>query len=175
MRSTSRPPAAGVTDPAPDHGADAVDAGPPVDAVEAPGHLTVRPWWDPSLAVAGFDPRSAYAERFWLPIVGPSTLLLLRRFARGLDEHAAGFRVSLADTGRALGLGAGTGRGAPVNRTIDRACTFGLARRTHADVLEVRSHLPKLAPRQLERLPAVLRRAHRDHLLHAAPDLPPAA
>ena len=135
----------------------------------------MRPWWDPSLAVAGFDPRSAYAERFWLPVVGPSTLLLLRRFARGLEEHPTGFRVSLADTGRALGLGSGTGRTSPVNRTIERACTFGLARRVDTDSIEVRSHLPRLAPRQLDRLPPVLRRAHRDYLVRAAPELPPAA
>jgi hypothetical protein len=141
------------------------------------GHQpTVRSWWDPSIAVSGFDPRSEYAERFWLPIVGPSTLLLLRRFARGLDEHPSGFRVGVADTGRALGLGAGTGRGAPVNRTVDRACTFELARRVEVDVVEVRSHLPRLAPRQIDRLPTVLRRAHAEFLSRqAAQDLPPAA
>lgn len=138
-------------------------------------HITVRPWWDAALAVRGFDPRSTYAERFWLPVVGPSSLLMMRRFARGLDEHPSGFRVALADTGRALGLGAGTGRASPVNRTIDRACTFGLARRRTVDHLEVRTHLPPLNARQLERLPAVLRRAHVDWAIQAAPDHPPAA
>ena len=122
--------------------------------------LTVRPWWDPSLAVSGHDPRSAYAERFWLGVVGPSTLLLLRRFARGLEEQPAGFRVSLADTARALGLGTGTGRQGPLQRTIDRACTFGLARQISASELHVRTHLPTLNSRQLGRLPTVVRRSH---------------
>lgn len=135
-----------------------------------PTHLTVRAWWDPGLAHAGFDPRSPYAERFWLGVIGPSTLLLLRRFTRGLEEHPAGFRVSLADTAGALGLGGGTGRNAPVNRTIDRACTFGLARRVGDDQLEVRTHLPRLNRRQLDRLPDVVRRAHDSWLLRHAPD-----
>lgn len=149
----------------PDHPAGSATAG--------PTHLTVRPWWDPALAVNGYDPRSPYAERFWLPVVGPSTLLLLRRFARGLEEHPAGFRVPAAETARALGLGAGTGRNAPLARTIDRACTFGLARRTAPDALEVRTHLPRLNPRQLHRLPGVLRDAHDHWLLRHAPDVPP--
>ena len=147
------------------------------DTTEEPGstHLTVRPWWDPTLAVAGFDPRSAYAERFWLPVIGPSTLLLLRRFARGLEELPTGFRVSMLDTGRAMGLGAGTGRRSPVNRTIDRACTFGLARRTGEEELEVRTHLPRLTARQMDRLPVVLRRAHHEWLVQAGSEQPPAA
>jgi hypothetical protein len=41
--------------------------------------LTVTAWSDPVLDHLGHDPRSRYAERFWLPIVGPSCLLLGRR------------------------------------------------------------------------------------------------
>ena len=125
-----------------------------------PDQLTVTAWWDPALAVRGADPRGAYAERFWLGIIGPSTLLLLRRFARGLEEHPNGFRVSVPDTARALGLGPGLGRNAPLSRTVDRACTFGLARRRDVDRLEVRTHLPTLTARQVGQLPEALRVAH---------------
>ena len=145
------------------------------DGDRGPSHLAVRPWWDPALAVGGYDPRSAYAERFWLGVIGPSTLLLLRRFARGLDDHPTGFRMSVVDTGRAMGLGSGTGRRAPVSRTIDRACSFGLARRTGPDQVEVRTHLPRLTSRQLQRLPVVVQQAHRDWLVRATPEVPPAA
>jgi len=122
--------------------------------------LTVRSWWDPHLATAGFEVRSEYVERFWLGIIGPSTVLLLRRFARGLDERPDGFRVSVVDTAKALGLGAGTGRNAPIMRTIDRACTFGLARVGAPRDVAVRTHLPELQRRQLERLPLALQRTH---------------
>lgn len=128
----------------------------------APGYdvLTVRSWWDPQLATTGFEIRSEYVERFWLGVIGPSTVLLLRRFARGLDERPDGFRVPVVDTARALGLGAGTGRNAPIMRTIDRACTFGLARLTAPNDVAVRTHLPELHRRQLDRLPITLQRTH---------------
>jgi hypothetical protein len=132
----------------------------PIDGGTTVDRLTVTAWWDPALAVQGLDPRSPYAERFWLGIVGPSTLLLLRRLARGLEEHPNGFRVSIADTARALGLGPGLGRNGPLNRTVDRACTFGLARRRAPDRLEVRTHLPPLTARQVAQLPEALRVAH---------------
>jgi hypothetical protein len=35
--------------------------------------LPVRPWPDPVIDALGHDPRSAYVERFWLGILGPST------------------------------------------------------------------------------------------------------
>ncbi|MFZ4517973.1 MAG: hypothetical protein ACOYOP_06275 [Microthrixaceae bacterium] len=140
--------------------APAARIGPEPGGRGVPDELIVRAWWDPVLATRGHDPRSAYVERFWLGIVGPSTVLLLRRFARGLEEQPGGFRASATDTARALGLGTGTGRNGPLHRTIDRACTFGLARRTGDREVHVRTHLPPLNARQLARLPTVLRRSH---------------
>jgi hypothetical protein len=35
--------------------------------------VTVEPWPDPVIDELGHDPRSAYVERFWLPVLGPST------------------------------------------------------------------------------------------------------
>ena len=138
-----------------------------------PDTVTVRAWWDPDLATTGFPPRSNYCERYWLGVIGPSALLLLRRFARGLEEHPGGFRADLGDTARALGLGAGTGRQSQIVRTIDRACMFGTMRRAAPDELEVRTHLPRLTRRQLERLPEVVRRSHDSWLAHPAPQPAP--
>jgi hypothetical protein len=122
--------------------------------------VVVRAWWDPDLTGVGHDPRGEYAERFWLGIIGPSTLLLLRRFARGLEQHPGGFRVGLTETARALGLGHGTARNSPVVRTIDRARTFGLARTLPNDDLAVRTLLPPLSRRHVARLPEPVRRSH---------------
>ena len=37
-----------------------------------PTALRVTPWPDPVLDVLGHDPRSWYAETFWLPTLGPT-------------------------------------------------------------------------------------------------------
>jgi hypothetical protein len=34
--------------------------------------ITIKPWNDPILDVAGHDPRSRYVETFWLPTLGPT-------------------------------------------------------------------------------------------------------
>ncbi len=142
---------------------------PPTDTVDpteaprpesAPTTIVVRPWHDPSLAHRGHTPRSEYVERFWLGVLGPSAVMLLRRLARGLDEHPDGFAIALPDTARAIGLGGGTGRSSPVNRTIDRCCMFGVMRRLDDGSIAVRTHLPALNGRQLARLPLAVRTSH---------------
>jgi len=127
--------------------------------------LVVRPLWEPALAISGADLRSVYVERYWLGVVGPSVIMLLRRLARGLEEHPQGFQISLADTARAIGLGAGTAKQSPINRTIDRACMFGAARRVSETEIHVRTHLPRLTARQLSRLPLAVRSAHQQWVL----------
>ncbi len=122
--------------------------------------LAVVSWDDPVLEQRGHDPRSDYVERFWLPILGPSTTWLLRRFARGFEEFPGGFRVDLADTSRALGLGEGTGRNSMITRSVERACQFGMTQRHGLDRLSVRTHLPPLTQRQLGRLPLALQQSH---------------
>lgn len=141
--------------------------------------LVVRPWWDPDLAVSGHALSSSYVETFWLGVLGPSVICLLRRFARGFESHPGGFRLSLPDTAKAIGLGTGTGRQAPINRTIDRACTFHIARRVALDEIDVRLHLPTLTERQLDRLPLALQNSHERWLAGQSPGTrqvsPPAA
>ena len=127
-------------------------------------YFTVTPWRDPAVEPSGVDPRDPYVERYWLGVLGPSTVLLLRRFARGLDERPEGFKVPVIDTSLALGLGRGVGRNSPIIRTVDRAETFGMLRRTAHDRIEARTRMPLLSPRQLRQLPPVLRRLHADWL-----------
>lgn len=157
--------------PVPEHVADLhVD-----EQRDLPARMVVRPWFDPGLALRGRDPRSDYVERFWTGLVGPSVVLLVRRLARGLSEHPAGFSLAPADTARAIGLSGGLGPNAPMARTLQRACMFGLMRRSATDLLEVRTHVPLLTPRQLRRLPLAVRSSH-DHWLRAeGTNHPPAA
>src|SRR5437868_13925243 len=74
--------------------------------------LTIRPWPDDVIDALGHDPRSAYVERFWLGVLGPSAIWLLRRLAAGLDAEPAGFGLPPAETAQSIGLGS-AGRSAP--------------------------------------------------------------
>ncbi|MBW3580046.1 MAG: hypothetical protein KY431_03305 [Actinobacteria bacterium] len=121
--------------------------------------LLVRPWPDPVIDRVGHDPRSAYVERFWLGILGPSTTWLLRRLAGQLEAAPAGFELVLADTARSLGLG-GEGRSSPFMRALARCCQFQLAAPEDDGVLAVRRKLPPLNRRQLARLPEAVQVEH---------------
>lgn len=121
--------------------------------------MTIRPWIDPLIDTLGFDPRSSYVERFWLPTLGPSTTWLLRRIAAGFDHHPDGFELPLADTARELGLGDKRGRHSPFVRALYRTVQFDMAQEADGG-LAVRRFLPPLNRRQIVRLPEPLRAAH---------------
>ena len=121
--------------------------------------LVVRSLPDPVLDSLGHDPRSAYVEQYWLSILGPSAVLLLRRLAAGLETNPEGFELNPTECALELGLGTKGGKNGPFWRTVDRICRFGAARR-NGEVLVVRRRLPPLNKRQVDRLPDHLRRAH---------------
>lgn len=153
-----------------------VEDGEPTSSGQLPARLIVLPWFDPGLALRGVDPRSEYVERYWTGVIGPSAVLLLRRLARGLAEHPAGYSLAPADTARAIGLSGGRGRNSAMARTIDRCRLFGLVRWPEPEQLEVRTHLPLLSTRQLRRLPLAVRSSHEAWLAERrSSDTPPAA
>jgi hypothetical protein len=127
--------------------------------------LTVRPWPDDVLDRVGLDPRSAYVERFWLPVLGPSSILLLRRLAAELERSPDQVELAIEDTARSLGLGSRGGRSSPFLRTVGRCCQFRLAHLDDADgVLLARRMLPPLTRPQVMRLPEPLQQSHADWL-----------
>lgn len=121
----------------------------------------IAPWDDPVLDVLGFDPRSEYCERFWLPSVGPTALLTMRRFAICFEEHPAGISVDLAELAGCLGLAAKAGPNSPIGRTLTRLVQFDLAHDL-GDSLAVRRRMPPINRRHIRRLPAPLVRAHQE-------------
>lgn len=133
---------------------------PPLDLTLPTDDLRITAWPDPVIDEHGHDVCSAYVEQFWLPILGPTTLLFLRRVARGLDDHPEGFDLPLLDTARALGLGVRGGRNAPFLRAISRSMTFNLSRYTGTSGLEIRRRVPPLNRSKLERLPPALLDEH---------------
>jgi hypothetical protein len=134
----------------------------PVFAVDSPPRtLLVRALPDLVIDQVGHDPRSTYVERFWLAVLGPSAVWLLRRLAAGLEAEPAGFELDLDATARALGLGMRTGRQSPFLRTLARCCQFGATRLDAADgVLLARRKLPPLTRHQVGRLPEIMQAEH---------------
>lgn len=109
--------------------------------------------------LGGHDSRSSYVETFWLPLLGPSTTLLLRRLADGLDDSPDGFEVDCLALSREIGLGRRMGRGAPFVRTVERCVRFSMAR-LDGDLLYVRRRLPPLGPRRAQQLSPRLQQLH---------------
>ena len=130
------------------------------DPIEPTTIFAVESWCDPVIDQLGHDPRSSYVETFWLPILGPSSVWLLRRLADGLDRNPEGFELDLIDTAQALGVGMRGGRNAPLLRTFERCCRFGAARMHGPTSLMVRRRLAPLTRTQTERLPQSLQARH---------------
>ena len=126
----------------------------------APDVLHIRPWPDEIADKLGFDPRSPYVEDFWLGILGPSTVWLLRRFAAGFDYCPGGFDLDLAETARSIGLSDRSSRHSPFLRAVNRTVQFGMAKLTGSEDLAVRRRVPPLTYRQVSRLSPALQEPH---------------
>ena len=127
--------------------------------VSARNAIDVMPIRHPIIEALGHHPTSDYAW-FWLPIVGPTSLILHRRLTTGFVTHPTGYRLDLATLGQEIGLGAGVGRNAPITRSVARLVHFQLADIVD-DKLGVSTSLPPLTARQAARLPAHLATRHR--------------
>jgi hypothetical protein len=123
--------------------------------------LAIRAWPDPVIDTLGYDPRSLYVERFWLPTLGPTSLLLLRRIAAGLDAHPDGIELEIGELSQALGLGHREGNSSPVVRSLDRLMQFDLACGMRETGFAVRRTVPPVNRRHVGRLPAPLQEEHR--------------
>jgi len=122
--------------------------------------IRVMPWPDPVLDVIGHDPRSWYAETFWLPTLGPTSLLLLRHLADRFERAPGGVELPVADTSAALGLGPRDGPSSPLLRSLHRLEQFELACHDGKSTVAVRQTLPPVHRRHVRRLPAALQARH---------------
>lgn len=121
--------------------------------------LWVSQWHDDTIGEIGHDPKSAYVERFWLGILGPSATWLLRSISYGFDSAPEGFDLAPGEMARVLGLGDRTGRHSPFLRSISRLCQFELAHRRGGSLV-VRPVVPWVEPRMVARMPHQLQREH---------------
>jgi hypothetical protein len=123
--------------------------------------LRIEALRDPVLEAVGHLPGSAYCRRYYLPILGPSSLLCAELLAEWLADQPDGYEVDVAFLGAALGLPGKGGRSPSIARTLDRLTRFGLARH-HPDhsLYRVRLAWPPLSRRQLAHLPPPLAILH---------------
>lgn len=127
-----------------------------------PDTLTITPWPDPVLDTIGYDPRSRYAETFWLPTLGPTALLLLRHLATRFEHSPGAIELPVAETSHALGLGQRDGTSSPIVRTLARLEQFDLACSDGRTTVAVRRSLPPVQRRHVRRLPAAVQAEHAD-------------
>ncbi|MES4791976.1 MAG: hypothetical protein C4321_02385, partial [Chloroflexota bacterium] len=78
-----------------------------------------------------------YVETFWAGVLGPSTLLLLRRIAAHLEGSPEGFALDPMAWAAELGLRY-PGKGSPFARALGRLCHFALATPAEPGALLVR-------------------------------------
>jgi hypothetical protein len=129
-----------------------------------PTDIVVTAWTDPVVDTLGHDPRSWYAETFWLPTLGPTALLLMRHLADRFDRARPGASLTLgvAETAAALGLGTGEGEHGPLMRSVGRLVQFDLACPAPGGEhhYAVRRYVPPVNRRHIRRLPPMLQAQH---------------
>lgn len=122
--------------------------------------ITFRRWVDPVIDTDGHAIGSPYVEHFWLPVIGPSALLLARRAAwlfdlgsRSADPDLE-VTVDLEVFAPSMGLSP-----ARLLVTFGRLEMFGLARQV-SDGWQVRTVVSEVPARSRRRWPAALQEAH---------------
>ena len=124
--------------------------------------LSFLPWADRIHDTLGHDPRSWYVETFWLPTLGPTCVLLLRRLADGFDRNPGGFTISTAALSCSLGVGEQATTGGPLRRAVKRLQQFSMAELDGDGAVLVRRNLPPIHRKHVKRLPPVVRSVHHE-------------
>lgn len=125
-----------------------------------PEVIRLTKWTEPLTDYLGFELGTQYAEYFWLPILGPSVMWLLRRTDQILKVEPGGATISVAYLAAILGLGSTKGGSSLIERSIRRSLYFSVAKRIDDDTIAFKTKLAPLSPKQLERLPQTLQEAH---------------
>lgn len=131
----------------------------PMPAVLTQPNIVVVPWNDPVVDEGGASVFSRYAELYWLPILGPSALWILRRMVMGFESFPLGYELDCATTATDMGLRFSPSPNNSFSRSLQRCLYFG-ALQLHQGGLAVRCYLPAISKRHLQRLSPALREGH---------------
>lgn len=94
----------------------------------------LRQWHDREVERAGFSVLSSYVDRAWLPVLGPSSTLALRRLGDLALIDPVGIDVDLAELAADLGLGSGVAPSSRLVHALDRLDWFKMLARFDADL-----------------------------------------
>lgn len=133
--------------------------------METSSSLEIHPATHPSLEVrrAGFTLDHPYLEHCWTPILGPSSVLLLRRAAElWRDEMPA--IIDTAELSGQFGLGRSAGSRSPFSRTVARIVRFRFAEWSGPDSLDIYTEVRPLRERDLDRVPDWCAARHDEYL-----------
>ena len=109
--------------------------------------FTIHHWADPLVVKLGHSMDSRYVERFWLPLIGPTSWCMARNLLSGPSEGL----VQLDQLGSELGCNEVTAM-----RTLVRLERFQILKKVGPSVF-IRTHLPPLTMGQHLNLPPHLR------------------
>jgi hypothetical protein len=123
------------------------------------GRMMITPWYDEATKSDGFPTLSRYVEWYWLPILGPTALLALRRMASAFEWYSNGYESPVDELASSLGLTYTESSHNQFTRAISRLMYFGAVRGT-AYSLDVRTSMPLVPPAHLARLHPGLRATH---------------
>jgi hypothetical protein len=127
---------------------------------------------DPVLEAQGHAARSGYSEALWLPILGPTAMVLLMCFQGLLDVEPCGFSIDLNELSQQLGLGTCGSKHAPLPRAISRLVHFGLAKRMAPGLLAVRCNFRPPPQNLFSGMSVPLQTAFRELLSRERADAP---
>ncbi len=123
----------------------------------------IERWKDPIVDAHGQPARSEYVENYWLPVIGPTGLLILRRLDQLIGDRDT-MPVDLSAMAESMGLSYRVDKETPFGRALKRLEMFGLAHR-HATVTHVRLMVPTVPDRYSKRWSQDLQDRHRGALL----------
>lgn len=132
--------------------------------IQSTSNLSVQMWADPPQPGPGIDLRSRYADHFWVPVIGPTAMYLLRVLARNLGREPGGVSIPVSDLMAELGLDRPSGR-SEIVRALDRLMVHGLVAAGEGGSVVVRLDLPYLSQIEVERLAPHIAVAHRAALV----------
>lgn len=122
-----------------------------------PEILNFRTWEDPVADPFGHDPCSQYVELYWLPILGPTAIFLLRRLNIILQQNSGSFSIPRQHLAHELGISQWHGPNSPFGRALSRCCDFSMFHPQQGDLIYVRQRIPSLPKRLSRRLPERVR------------------
>ncbi len=113
--------------------------------------------WHPPTDGPTFACRSDYVEQCWTPLLGPSSILLLRLLETIVTDTPT--TMSLRELAHRIGIADAAAR-----RTLQRLGQFRHIALLDNGTLAVRTELPALARAQTRRIPATAEAMHHRHL-----------